>query len=186
MKKRYVTGIFVALALMILAVTGAQAQEHQHHHDEKKAPARGGGNNAHQHGSMETGGMTQEPHHMLAMAYAENMATFAKTLRNKADAAKTVDGDFARAAVTEIRRSFDTMQQHLGEHTRTVPAGNEGHAGMMHTMNAHVSAIRLSIAALEREIESAAPQSSKISMRAAEIIKHIDEMAGAHGEHKGH
>jgi hypothetical protein len=186
MKKRSVTSVFVVLALMMFAAMNGQAQEHQHHHDEKKAPAQAAGSNAHQHGSMVTAGMTEEPHHLLAMAYAENMATFAKTLRNKIDAAKSVDGDFARAAVIEIRRSFDTMQQHLGEHTRTMPASNGGHAGMMQAMNAHVSAIRLSITALEREIEAAAPQASKVSERAAEIIKHIDEMAHAHGEHKGH
>jgi hypothetical protein len=183
MKKSSVTSILIVFALLMFAVIGVRAQEHQHHHEEKKAPAQ---DSAHKHGSLEIGSMTEEPHHMLAMAYAENMATFAKTLRNKVDAAKFLDGDFARAAVTEIRRSFDTMQQHLGEHTRTIPASSERHAGMMRAMNAHVSAIRLSITALEREIEAAMPQANKVSERAAEIIKHIDEMAHAHGEHKGH
>ena len=41
---------------------------------------------------------------------------------------------------------------------------------MMRAMNAHVSAIRLSITALEREIEAATPQANKVSERAAEII----------------
>jgi hypothetical protein len=186
MKRSSVTSILIVFALLMFAVISVRAQEHQHHHEEKKAPAQDSAHNAHKHGSVEIGSMAQEPHHLLAMAYAENMATFAKTLRDKVDAAKSLDGDFARAAVTEIRRSFDTMQQHLGEHTRTIPAGNEGHAGMMRAMNAHVSAIRLSITALEREIEAATPQADKVSERAAEIIKHIDEMAHAHGGHKGH
>jgi hypothetical protein len=176
----------MVLALLILAAISARAQEHQHQHGEKKAPAQAAGSNAHQHSSIVTARMTEEPHHLLAMAYVENMARFAKTLRNQVDTSKSVDGDFARAAVNEIRRSFDTMQQHLGEHTRSMPASNGGLAGMMQAMNAHVSAIRLSITALEREIEAAAPQASKVSERAAEIIKHIDEMAHAHGEHKGH
>jgi hypothetical protein len=183
MKKSSVTSILIVFALLMFAVISVRAQEHQHNHEEKKAPAQ---DSAHKHGSVERGSMTEEPHHLLAMAYAENMATFAKTLRNKVDAAESLNGDFARAAVTEIRRSFDSMQQHLGEHTRTIPASNEGHAGMMRAMNAHVSAIRLSITALEREIEAATPQANKVSERAAEIIKHIDEMAHAHGGHKGH
>jgi hypothetical protein len=130
--------------------------------------------------------MTQEPHHILAMAYAQNMATFAKALRAHVETTKSVDAGFARAAVIELRRCFDTMQQHLGELSRTMAAAQGDSAGMMQAMNAHMSAIRLSITALEREIEASTPQASKVSERAAEIIKHIDEMAHAHGGHKGH
>jgi hypothetical protein len=186
MKRRTVTSIMMVFALMMFSVISVPAQQHQHHHGETKAPAQEAKKDAHQHGSTTTASMTQEPHHILAMAYAENLATFAKALRSQVEAAKSVDADFTRAAVTELRRSFDTMQQHLGEHTRTMPAAQGEHAGMMQTMNAHVSAIRLSITALEREIEATTPSASKILERAAEIIKHIDEMAHAHGGHKGH
>lgn len=185
MNKRAVTSILMVLALMMVGAMRVPAQ-HQHQHGETKTPAQGAGKDAHQHGSTDASKMMQEPHHVLAMAYAENLATFAKALRNQVEAAKSVDSDFARAAATEIRRSFDTMQQHLGEHTKIMPADQGGHAVIMQAMNTHVSAIRLSITALEREIEAATPSPVKVSERAAEIIKQIDEMAHAHGGHKGH
>lgn len=185
MKKRTVTSIVMAFALMV-GVMNVSAQEHQHQHGEKKPPAQEAKKDAHQHGSMDMSKMMQEPHHVLAMAYAENLATFAKALRDQVEASKSVDPDFARAAVGELRRSFDTMQQHLAEHSKAMPADHEGRMGAMQAMNSHVSAIRQSLTALERESETAAPQASKISERAAEIINHIGEMSNSHGEHTGH
>ena len=185
MKKRTVTSIVMAFALMV-GVVNVSAQEHQHQHGEKQPPTQDTKKDAHQHGSMDMSKMMQEPHHVLAMAYTENLATFAKALRDQVEATKSVDPDFARAAVGELRRSFDTMQQHLAEHSKAMPADHGDHTGAMQAMNAHASAIRQSLTALEREIEAAAPQASKISERAAEIIKHIDEMSHSHGEHSGH
>lgn len=183
MKKRTVTNIVMAFALMV-GVMNVSAQEHQH--GEKKPPAQEAKKDAHQHGSMDMSKMMQEPRHVLAMAYAENMTTFAKALRDQVEATKSVDPDFARAAAGELRRSFDTMQQHLAEHSKAMPADHGGQMGAMQAMNPHASAIRQSLTALEREIEAAAPQASKISERAAEIIKHIDEMSHSHSEHSGH
>ncbi len=182
MIKRTVTSIVMAIGLMV-GVMNALAQEHNH--GEKKPLAQDAKKDAHQHGSVDMNKMMQEPHHVLAMAYVENMATFAKALRNQVEATKSVDPDFARAAVGELRRSFDTMQQHLAEHSKTMPADHESHTGAMQEMNAHVSAIRQSLTILERDIE-AASQASKVSERAAEIIKHIDEMSHSHVVHEGH
>ena len=178
--------IILAVMIIFISAVVASAQEHQHQHGEKKPSAQDAKKDVHQHGSVDMNKMMQEPHHVLAMAYAENLATFAKALRNQVEATKAVDTDFARAAVGELRRSFDTMQQHLAEHSKTIPADQGSHTGAMQEMNAHVSAIRQSLTMLEREIEAAAPQASKVSERAAEIIKHIDEMSHSHGEHKGH
>ena len=185
--KRKAYSIILAFMIMFISAVVAPAQEHQHQHGEKKPPAQETAKkDAHEHGSMDMNKMMQEPHHVLAMAYAENLARFAKALRDQVDATKSVDAEFARAAVGEIRRSFDTMQQHLAEHSKTMSADHGNHTGAMQAMNAHVSAIRQSLTMLEREIEAAAPQASKVSERAAEIIKHIDEMSHSHGGHKGH
>ena len=184
--KRKAYSIIFALMIMFISAVVAPAQEHQHQHGEKKPPAQDAKKDAHQHGSPDMNKMMQEPHHILAMAYVENLATFAKALRDQVGATKSVDPDFARAAVRELRRSFDTMQQHLAEHSKTMPADHGSHTGAMQAMNAHVSAIRQSLTLLEREIEAAVPQASKVSERAAEIIKHIDEMSHSHGEHTGH
>lgn len=184
--KRKAYSVILAILIMFISAVVASAQEHQHQHGEKKPPAQDAKKDTHQHGSADVNKMMQEPHHILAMAYVENLATFTKALRNQVEATKSVDPDFARAAVGELRRSFDTMQQHLAEHSKTMPADHGSHTGAMQAMNAHVTAIRQSLTMLEREIEAAAPQASKVLERAAEIIKHIDEMSHSHGEHKGH
>ena len=183
MIKRTVTSIVMTIGLMV-GVMNVSAQEHNH--GEKKPPAQDAKKDAHQHGSADMNKMMQEPHHVLAMAYVENMATFAKALHNQIEATKSVDPDFARAAVGELRRSFDTMQQHLAEHSKSMPADQGSHTGAVQAMNGHVAAIRQSLTMLEREIEATAPQASKVSERAAEIIKHIDEMSHSHGGHEGH
>ena len=185
--KRKAYSIILAFMIMFISAVVAPAQEPQHQHGEKKPPAQETAKkDAQQHGSPDMNKMMQEPHHVLAMAYVENLARFAKALRNQVEATKSVDPDFARAAVGELRRSFDTMQQHLAEHSKAMPADQGSHTGAMQAMNAHISAIRQSLTMLEREIEAASPQASKVSERAAEIIEHIDEMSHSHGEHKGH
>jgi hypothetical protein len=172
---------------MFISAVIAPAQEHQHQHGEMKPPAQDTAKkDTHEHGSMDMNKMMQEPHHVLAMAYTENLKTFAKTLRDQVEATKSVDPEFARAAVGELRRSFDTLQQHLAEHSKTMPADHGSHTGAMQEMDAHILAIRQSITAIEREIEAAAPQASKVSERATEILKHIDEMSQSHGGHEGH
>ena len=67
-------------------------------------------------------GMSKEPHHVLAMAYHQNLATFAKSLHERTMQASSVNVEFARAAVTEMRRSFDQMKQHHQEHMQAMNA----------------------------------------------------------------
>jgi hypothetical protein len=57
-------------------------------------------------------GMLEEPHHVLAMAYRDNLVTFARALRTQVTQSKSVNVDLARPAVSEMRRSFDQMKQH--------------------------------------------------------------------------
>ena len=47
-------------------------------------------------------GMMTGPHHVLAMAYHQNLATFAKSLHEQTMQASSVNVEFARAAVTEM------------------------------------------------------------------------------------
>ncbi|MBK5292225.1 MAG: hypothetical protein JJE04_11175 [Acidobacteriia bacterium] len=53
--------------------------------------------------------MANEPHHVPAMAYHQNLATFAKRLHKQAMGASSVNVEFAQAAVAEMRRSFGQM-----------------------------------------------------------------------------
>ncbi|HKA18793.1 MAG TPA: hypothetical protein VKN18_10920 [Blastocatellia bacterium] len=179
MKKRIQSLLTASALLLVSVIATAAQQEHQHQHDTQR-PA-----DQHQHDTMDMSAMMKEPHHVLAMAYLQNLATFGKALRDNVDSTKSVDGDFARAAVSEMRRSFDSMQQHVADHMKSMPADMQSHMNMMmQGMNAHTSAINQSLTALEREIQAETPSATKVSASAAEIVKHIDEMGKSHGDHK--
>ena len=167
--------MFVAILMLMLASAIGAAAQHEHH----TQPAQ------QKPGSMDMNKMMQEPHHVLAMAYMQNLATFAKGLRDQVDSTNTVDGEFARAAVSEMRRSFDAMQQHVADHMKSVPADMQSHMGMMmQAMDTHLSAIKQSLTSLEREIQADTPSASKVSVSAGEIVKHIEEMGHSHADHK--
>jgi hypothetical protein len=53
----------------------------------------------HQEGMKGMQGMMEGSHHVLAMAYRDNIATFARALRSQVDRSKTVNLDLARPAV---------------------------------------------------------------------------------------
>jgi hypothetical protein len=46
---------------------------------------------------------------LLAMSYLQNIATYAKTLRDQVEQCGSVDGDFARDMVAEMWRNFDQL-----------------------------------------------------------------------------
>lgn len=167
--------MFVAILMLMLASAIGAAAQHEHH----TQPAQ------QKPGSMDMNKLMQDPHHVLAMAYLQNLATFAKALRNQVDSSKTVDSEFGRASVSEMRRSFDAMQQHVADHMKSMPADMQSHMGvMMQAMDTHLSAIKQSLTSLEREIQADTPSASRVSASAGEIVKHIDEMGHSHGDHK--
>ena len=57
-------------------------------------------------------GMTGGPHHVLVMAYRDNLATFAKALRWEVTRTESVNADVALPAVAEMKRSLEQMTQH--------------------------------------------------------------------------
>lgn len=167
----------IAAVLVLVCASAVGATQHEHHGQANQKPS----------GSMDMSKMAQEPHHVLAMAYMQNLSTFAKTLRDQVDSTKAVDAEFGRAAVAEMRRSFDSSQQHISDHMKAMPADMQSHMGMMmQGMDAHLSAIKQAITALEREIQADSPSAARVSMNAGDIVKHIAEMGASHGEHKDH
>src|SRR5690348_6305354 len=72
------------------AQTGKKAQQRLNHDILKK----------------DVSDMTNEPHQVLAIAFMQNLATFAKTLSDQAQGETPLSADFARAAVSEIQRNF--------------------------------------------------------------------------------
>ena len=126
----------------------------------------------HQEGMPGMSGMMGAPHHVLAMAYRENLATFARALQGHATHSKTVNLDLARPAVVEMRRSFDQMQQHhqaqmtlMGDSTKPAMAGTMQH------METHLTALSEHLTALESEVNASTPDPKKVSEHATEILK---------------
>jgi hypothetical protein len=88
-----------------------------------------------------------EPHHLLAMAYHQNLMTFAKALHEQTAQATTVEVEFARTAEKEMRHSFAEMKRH------------------------HADLVTL-LAALEKEVNQAQPDLNTVSTLAADIHTH--------------
>ena len=135
-----------------------------------------------QDGMMDMSAMMQEPHHQLAMAYKQNLENFAKALRDEAAKTATVNPEFARAAVVEMRRSFDLMQQHHLDHMKTVDDKMKAHmSDMMKQMEAQDAAIKEALAGLDKEVQNSAPDSKAISQYVEVILKNCD-MSKMHGD----
>ena len=130
--------------------------------------------------------MANDTHHILAMAYHQNLATFAKALHEQTASASSVDAEFARAAVTEMRRSFDQMKQHHDEHMKTMSADMHAKmSGMIQKMETHQTEVNTQLSALEKEVQSANPDAKKVSTLAASIHTHCDAMSKMnHGDHE--
>ena len=188
MKAKFFPVILFTIVLLLIsaAEVGAQHEQHGQQKPPAQADKQGDKQMGMQHRSMDMTKMMREPHHVLAMTYLQNVANFTRALRDQVKSANAVDEEFARSAVAEIRRNFDAMQQHLGDHKKAVPADMGSHAGMIQEMDKHVTEIRMTLELLEKDVQNGAPVASKVAGRADEIVKHIEMMTGAPGEHKGH
>ncbi len=72
------------------------------------------------HASAGMQGMMAGPHHALAMAYGENLATFARAVYADASRSNIVSTELARPATAEMRRSFEQMKAHHQAQMSTV------------------------------------------------------------------
>lgn len=161
MKKLSYGTTLATIAATILIVSGATALSPQH-----------------KQGKMDMSAMKQEPHHVLAMAYRDNLLTFAKALREHAAKATAINPEFSRAAVAEMRRSFDQMHQHHQDHMAAMSEQMKTHmADMIQQMRTHHTAAGEHLTALESEVQAATPVASKVSEHIAEVLKHCEAMS---------
>jgi hypothetical protein len=183
MKTRPYIMILAVVAMTTLIVSGVAATSLQMQGEMPKSKM-----SQNQHGMMGMSAMNQEPHHLLAMAYKDNLVNFAKALRQEAAKGTTVNPEFARAAVAEMKRSFDQMQAHHQDHMKTMDEKTKAQmADMMKQMDAHHLAIQEHLTALDKEAQTSAPDSKSISKYVAEILKQCDAMSKMHAgtmEHK--
>ncbi|NOT09165.1 MAG: hypothetical protein HOP28_13280 [Gemmatimonadales bacterium] len=139
------------------------------------------------HAMPTMGDMMGGPHHVLAMAYRDNLATFAGALGGQVPQAKTVNLDLAGPAVAEMRRSFEQMRQHH-QAQMTMMGGrmDSTMSGMMQHMETHVSALREHLTALESEVNAGTPDPKKVLEHTTEILKHCSAMSAMPAKAKPH
>jgi cytochrome c556 len=144
----------------------------------------------HQEGMKGMQGMSDMmggPHHVLAMAYRDNLAAFARALQGQVTQSKTVNLDLARPAVAEMRRSFDQMLQHhqaqmtmLGDSTKPAMSGTMRH------METHLTALGEHLMALESEVNASTPDPKKVSEHTTEILEQCAGMSAMPPKAKPH
>ena len=118
--------------------------------------------------------MMRNPHHLLMMAYHNNVMTFGHKLKMVAKQGETVPRDFARTAVAEMKRSVEEMERHRAEAMRNMPADVKGHADMKKMMDQHLVTVKTHL----RELETLA---GKDRVPSAEVIKHLEFMQQCEG-----
>lgn len=185
MKTKAYTTIVAVIALILFAVSALAQTEHQH--DAKKPSPSTQVKKPMQHdmSKMDMASMMNEPHHGLAMAYMQNIGTFAKTLHHQAQGSGPLNVKFARAAVAEIRRSLDQTEEHHAEHMKMMSEEMRSHmAAMMKDMEMHRSMLKDAVSALEKDVKADQPDSKQVAADSANVLKHLDEMSKMHADKK--
>ena len=125
-----------------------------------------------QPGSAGMSKMSEESRRALAMAYAQSIAIFAKTLRDKVQSTQTVDTGFGLGIVDEMKRSLDAIEQSHREHSASMAVSTQSQMGaMMQEMQTRISALRQNLTALEGNLQAEAPAISSVVQRTDEIIR---------------
>ena len=87
-------------------------------------------------GQVEIPIMTMTLNNLLAMSYLQNIATYARLLRDQVQQCGSVDGDFARDVTAEIWRSFDRLDRWRREQMDMAQGGMRTAAMMDHSSKA--------------------------------------------------
>jgi len=130
---------------------------------------------------MEMMDMVGGPHQVLAMAYRDNLVTFARALRGHGGDKTPVNLDVARPAVLEMRRSYNQIVQHHSAQAALMT----GHMDSSMTskkahMEGHLSSLGEHLTALESAVNAATPDPKSVSAHTAEILKECAGMSSMH------
>lgn len=131
--------------------------------------------------------MVGGPHQVLAMAYRDNLVTFAKALRGHGSKQTPVNVDVARPAVQEMRRSYNEIVQHHSAQV-ALTTGNRD-SSMSHKkahIDSHLAALGQHLTALESVVNSATPDPQQVSAHTAEILKDCAGMSSLHSKAAEH
>ena len=135
----------------------------------------------HDMATMNMDAMMSEPHHVLATTYMHTVGAFAHALHHQALAASPLDATFARSAVDEIKRSFDEMEEHHGEHVKTMSEEKLAKmSAMMKKMDTHRAMLKDAVSALENDVRADHLDSGKVAADCANLLRYLDEMSMVH------
>jgi hypothetical protein len=133
---------------------------------------------------MDMSGPPNEPHLILAMAYIQNMGTFAKALSDQSQAGGPLSTDFARAAVDEIRRSMDEASEQHQAHMKTMGEKTEYSLPLMmkdmKDADPHWSGLRDAVKALENDVQGYTLNGKQIATDSADLLKRLEDMPRMH------
>ena len=174
----------VVLALTLGAFSASASSFKPEEFSAKKDPSAARGLKPLSHDQYELMMMANEAHHVLAMAYQQNLATFAKTLHERTEHAGSVNVEFVRTSGIEMRRSFGEMKRHHEAHVKTMSARmHKKMIGMRKLMETHHTDLNFLLDALEKEANLAAPDAKTVSALAADIHAHCQAISTMN---KGH
>ncbi len=169
-----------ATIVMILALGGAGAVPASAQH-EAHAAGSGTAASASQDKkaiSRERKLMANEPHLVLARAYHDNLDTFARAVQRRTANAGSVNADFARVAVAEMRRSYNGMQKHHQAYMQSMSAEMSARMGeVMQQRVAHEAELNTRLTALEQEVQSDTPDVKRVVTLAASVRSHLETMS---------
>lgn len=178
MKTRTYSTILAVHAMLLFSAASAFAQADVKHAAQKPM----------QHGMSKTemSSMMNQPHAVLAMAYGHNLGTFATSLHKQAESSRPLDVTFARAAVDEIKRSLDQMDDHHAEQVKMMSeAMRSDMAAMMKDMDTHHAMLKDAVAALEKDVRADPLDAKQVAGDSGNVLKHLDEMSKMHDAKKG-
>ena len=152
------------IAIAIFALAGLPSLGMQAQADESP----GMGQMAHKNPEMMKQ-MTSNPHHMLAMAYHDNLMNFSHQLMKMAKQGETVPREFARTAVAEMRRSVDAIEKHHAEAMHSMHGMKEPPGDMHKKMEQHMASVKGHIRDLEE-------LTKKDRIASQDVLKHLNAM----------
>jgi hypothetical protein len=167
----------MAIMLVLLIPSAAWAQ-HKHTQTGQMMPGMGGM-------KSEMAMMMKSPHHMLMTAHMKSLSEFARTLRDQAVKPKTLDVEFARAAVAELRHNLDAMEAIHQKHMQAMSAEMQSKMKMMmEKMEKDSAMLKDQVSALETDVQADTPDSKQVATHANALLKHLGMMSMMHGGNK--
>jgi len=110
--------------------------------------------------------MMKSRQHLLMMAYHNNVVTFGHVLNEMAEQGQTVPVDFARTAISEMRRGTEEIEKYRAQTMRNMPADMKGGRDVHRVMDQHLAKVKTHLRQLEDLAKSDRIQSQ-------EVIKHL-------------